>query len=364
MKRRYCTYFDRNYLVRVIALIQSLNRHHRDEFELFAVCMDEISRVILAALNLPNVRLVPLHEIEWRDAALLATKKQRSLVEYYWTMTPTITLRMLERLEPGDVLTYLDADLYFFSAPDPIFAELGDASILIHEHRLSPHLAHIAKRNGKFNVGLLCFRKDADGLEALRWWRERCLEWCFKRCENGKFGDQMYLDDWPQRFRRLVVLQHIGAGTAPWNHDQYRFSRDDAGQVRVNDLPLVFYHVQALGLMGKHVVLPARQGDYLLTEPILKHCYLPYIEELMKAIELVRQVLSDFEFGMSEENVMTPHHTFVARRKLRQQIETVRLPHKRAPLSAEWDAYHSAQTIDLNRIVGDDTVESAAGRVK
>ena len=33
------------------------------------------------------------------------------------------------------------------------------------------------------------------GLKALKWWRDRCLEWCYARIEDGKFGDQFYIED-------------------------------------------------------------------------------------------------------------------------------------------------------------------------
>jgi hypothetical protein len=130
MKRYYCTYFDRNYLVRVTALIESLNKHEKNEFELFAVCHDEISRVILEKLNFPNVTVIPIHRIEQGDVELTSTKTTRSLVEYYWTAGPSIILWVLENYPQIDVLTYIDSDLFFFSSPEPIFDELGDNSVM------------------------------------------------------------------------------------------------------------------------------------------------------------------------------------------------------------------------------------------
>lgn len=37
-------------------------------------------------------------------------------------------------------ITYLDADLMFYSHVQPLFDEIGDASIAIIEHRFSPRL--------------------------------------------------------------------------------------------------------------------------------------------------------------------------------------------------------------------------------
>lgn len=214
--RYYVTYFDKGYLVRAVALHSSLMRHERMPFTLYAVCLDELTRLLLDKLNLPGVVTVPLHEIEADDEALRQARLSRSLVEYYWTLTPTVILRLLDRYPQIAAITYLDADLYFFSSPQPIFDEFDSHSILIHEHRFYEAFKPAAIF-GRFNVGLLCFRRDASALEALRWWRDRCNEWCYKRLEDGRFGDQLYLEDWPERFNGVRVLEHIGAGVAPWN---------------------------------------------------------------------------------------------------------------------------------------------------
>jgi hypothetical protein len=162
--------------LKAIALIESLIQNERNDFTLYAVCMDEVTHILLRQLNLPNVKIIPMHAIERGDAELQSMKKNRSIVEYYWTTTPSIILNILNRYEEIDILTYLDADLYFYSSPDPIFEELDSHSILIHEHRFSPSMAYLGKSNGKYNVGLLSFRNDDAGILALQWWRERCLE--------------------------------------------------------------------------------------------------------------------------------------------------------------------------------------------
>jgi len=262
MKRFYCTYFDKAYLVRGIALITSLTAHENRDFTIYVVCLDEITRVILARLGFRNVVLIPLHEIEQGDDDLLAAKRNRSLVEYYWTLTPTIILRIIERYPEIDILTYLDADLFFFSAPDPIFDELADGSVLIHEHRFPPSLEPLAI-HGKYNVGLLCFRRDKRALKVLYWWRDRCNEWCYSYVEDGKYGDQLYLNDWTERFEGVGVLKHVGAGLAPWNQIQYHYTLKGEAGLLIEGLPLVFYHFHAFDFFSPDVIVPASMAMLL-----------------------------------------------------------------------------------------------------
>jgi hypothetical protein len=348
MKRYYCTYFDRNYLIKGLALIESLKRHEKNGFLIFVVCLDEITRVILDKLNLQNVKTIPFHEIEQRDFPLLAAKQNRSLVEYYWTLTPTIIIRILENNPEIDVLTYLDADLFFYSSPDPIFKELSNHSILIHEHRFSPSLRYLGQF-GKYNVGLLCFRNDRFGMEALNWWRKRCIEWCYTRFEDGKFGDQLYLNGWPTRFEGVRVLQNIGAGVAPWNHEQYTYSIDTSNNILVNGKRLIFYHFHGLSFVHSHIIVPAIH-NHPLTEEIIRLCFLPYINSLSRGIESVQTVLPDYSFGLSEENILTTVHTFIAKSVLTSRIESSGIPQIPFHLDKDWDCFCSPQLKDHSPI--------------
>ncbi len=343
MKRYYCTYFDRNYLIKALALIESLNRLERDPFTLYAVCLDEISRVLLTKLAPPNVVAVPLHEIEQGDEELTVARRNRSLVEYYWTLTPTVILTLLQRYPESETITYLDADLYFFSSPTPIFDEFGDHSILIHGHRFSPALAHLEEGNGTFNVGLLCFRNDHNGLEALSWWRDRCNEWCYHRSEDGKMGDQMYLNDWPNRFKGVKVLEHKGAGMAPWNHEQYAIDQSGAGEVMIDELPLVFYHFHSFFYANPDIIIPANHLHYPLSEEVLRLCFMPYVRTLRDKTSQVMALLPTFSFGLVNENLLTASHTFLCNSTCSAQLaKSAQLPPP-IPLDEEWDCFCSAQ---------------------
>ncbi len=339
MKRFYCTYFDKNYLVRALALINSLQQHEKSDFVLFAVCMDELSRAFLEKLALENVVPIPIHQIECGDKALISTKETRSLVEYYWTATPSIILYFIEHYPEIEILTYLDSDLFFFSSPDPVFQELGQQSILLHEHRFSSSLMHLAEHNGKYNVGLLCFRNDTHGIHALRWWRERCLEWCFTRYEDGKLGDQMYLNDWKERFQKVVELQHIGGGLGPWNQEQYVFQKNIFGKTLVNELPVIFYHFHALRFVNPEIIIPVDHLHYPMNLLVLEHCYVPYILALSNSLQVLKTVMPSFDCGLRSEETISVNHIIFGKACLADALKAQAIPQTPIRMHPDWDCY-------------------------
>src|SRR3970040_1298393 len=114
----FCTLFDRKYLFKRVTLHRSLRRHGQD-FTMHMLCMDDITFETVAALHLPRVK--PIRLAEFEDPELLSAKRSRSEVEYFWTCTPSLPVFVLEREPAADLVTYLDADLFFFGPPDPIF---------------------------------------------------------------------------------------------------------------------------------------------------------------------------------------------------------------------------------------------------
>jgi hypothetical protein len=276
--RYFCTYFDVRYALRGLTLYRSLSRHC-PAFRLWVLCMDDETHVLLSGLGLPNLTAVPLAGLEAWDPELAGVKPRRQRVEYYFTCTPSLPRFILAQHPEVELLTYLDADLFFFDSPESVFDEIGSASVAIIGHRFPPQLRAF-ERFGIYNVGWVSFRRDEAAAECLGWWRERCLEWCHDRCEEGRFADQKYLDDWPRRFKNVAVLRHQGANVAPWNVMAQRL--DGTGdRVLVDGTPLVFFHFHGFRRLGRWLY-DTNLGTYgaRASATVRRRIYGPYVQDL------------------------------------------------------------------------------------
>ena len=287
MTYNFCTLFDSNYLTRGLALYNSLEKHCAD-FHLYIFAFDDKCYDLLKKLKLEKATIISLKEFE--DGELLRVKPSRTSAEYCWTSTSSTILYVLQKYKV-DMCTYIDADIFFYSSPKPIFDELGSKSILITEHRYSPQY-NKEEKSGKYCVQFITFKNDENGLKALKWWRERCIEWCYARYEDGKFGDQLYLDDWTERFEGVHVLQHLGGGIASWNVQQYSFSYVNNQLVGIENktgkkFDVIFYHFHYLRFFTNSKV---ELGRRTLTQSVVDTFYKPYIRELEKLKEQIHSL--------------------------------------------------------------------------
>lgn len=276
--RHFCTYFDGNYLHRGLALYSSLQRSCRP-FVLWILCFDRQTYEIVETLRLPEVRLIGGEEFVSKDPELRLAQGNRSRVEFYWTCTPCLPLFIFRHNSDIEQIVYVDADIYFFSSLGPIEDELRSASILINLQDLSIEYAdHQAA--GKFNVGVMAFRNDCDGRACLMWWREQCLQSCRYRPEEGLYGDQHMLDDWPERFKGVVVSTAKGLRAAPWNIGKYEVRQWRGDAVLINGEPLICFHFHALRFCSPRLIflIGWKVG---LTRLCVDRIYRPYVIELL-----------------------------------------------------------------------------------
>ncbi|MCL6525017.1 MAG: hypothetical protein K6T34_10210 [Thermoflavifilum sp.] len=288
----FCTLFDSRYLTRGLVMYESLKASCQN-FHLYIFSFDDRSYHMLEKLHLDRVTVIPLSSFE--DEDLLRVKPTRTPAEYCWTSTPSTILYCIEKFNLPHC-TYLDADLYFYNDPIVCFQEMGDHSILITEHRYSPQYEK-SQIAGKYCVQFITFKNDVYGLRALKWWRERCLEWCYARIEDGKFGDQKYLDDWPERFEKVWVLQHPGGGLAPWNIQQYEVKRQGEKLICTDKrtghiFEPIFYHFHYLRFFQNGYI---ELGRRTLSEDVLRLFYKPHISRLEDMKQKLWSIDSSFD---------------------------------------------------------------------
>lgn len=267
----YVTLFDSLFLPQGLALHMSMERH-AGEYTLCVLCVDRQVYDVLIKMALPNVRLLQLSKLE--TEALKQARTTRTKGEYCWTLTPFAPRFVFEADPAVKRVTYLDADLWFRKNPAPIFREFDTSGkhVLITDHAYAPEYDRSAT-SGQYCVQFMTFTREG-GEVVRKWWEERCIEWCHGRFEDGKFGDQKYLDDWPERFADSVhVLQNKEWMLAPWNAT--RFPYGNAILWHFHGARIV---TESKGLQG--IVC----GNYVLPAQTRKCVYQDYLNDLQTCV--------------------------------------------------------------------------------
>jgi hypothetical protein len=148
------------------------------------------------------------------------------------------------------------------------------AAVSITEHAYHPAF-DMSSTSGRFCVQFLtAVRGRSDYI--ITEWERQCLDWCFARFEDGKFGDQGYLNDWPARYESDVFIplqQELFQG--PWNAQ--RFPPEKA----------LTYHFHSYLLFRGY---SANVGGYPIPKRHRTNIYTPYLKDLRAAGDLLEQV--------------------------------------------------------------------------
>ncbi len=277
----FATYFDKNYLPHGLMLIESL-LPSAQSCQLYILCLDEETHAFFQQYSCKlSITAIPLSELESADPELLAVKSDRSRIEYYFTITSCWCHYLMSTIDELEALFYVDADLYFYEKVDLIADEMEESSVMIIPHRFSQQNQHLEKY-GKYNVGLVAWRKDQWGKLCLADWRRDCIAWCYDRFEGDRFADQKYLDYWPDKDYHVKICDHPGFNVAYYNVGRHEIDMEE-GKITVDGKPLVFFHFHKVERLRRNIF-----GILLLDEKgygdklIFKYIYLPYFKRLFR----------------------------------------------------------------------------------
>jgi hypothetical protein len=275
----YCTYFDIAYAARGRLLIESL-RQCGDFGPIYVLALDEETFDEVSTWAGSDIHVLTLLDLEQEFPRLSTARLDRSQMEYVFTLTPWLIKWTMRTLDEDSWVTYLDADMAFYSSTSPIYELLTDASIGIVPHRFSWE-QFWRRKYGKYNVAWVSFKKDTAGQACLHWWADQCHTWCRDQVDDGRFADQGYLDKFPQLFDGVQIIDLPGADVAPWNIRRYRFTSTDHVTVLVDGAALIFFHFHGLRVEG--TLFHFRHAPYLArTSPLIRELiYRPYCAKLL-----------------------------------------------------------------------------------
>jgi hypothetical protein len=227
--RYYCTLSDKNYLIKGLALLESLKSLSSEQYLIYYLCMDDYTYDSINALTELNVKAINISSLN-DDEDFLTLKSNTEYVPedfctYCFALGSFIS-EYLTRTEKLDSIMYIDSDIVFHQDPKLIFETISNKSIGIILHRHVP----IGHHCGGYNVGVVYFRNDDVGYKCLKWWRDCVMdpnnEWF---AQYGRVGDQVYLEGFEPLFGEsniCVIDTGIGHG-APWNFALYQYEGED-----------------------------------------------------------------------------------------------------------------------------------------
>ncbi len=288
----FCTLFDHNYLSRGLVLYESLRENCTDDFALYILATDDIAFKWLSENQHKNIIVNSITDIKEHYPVLEKLEQERPRNEFNWTLSSFSIQFFLKKYNLAS-LTYLDADLCFYSDPQVLFNELNSESVIITPHNYTPCYDQTAT-SGRYCVQFVYFKNDASGNKVLEWWRNACEECCCSTPKDGKFGDQKYLDDWLTRFPGLVHEEkHMGCGIAPWNVQQFDIEiKDDkfliTDKITKIKNTMIFYHFHGVKeFLEKDNSFIWDLSSYELSNFVIENIYRPYtkkLEETSKAL--------------------------------------------------------------------------------
>ncbi len=298
----FCTLASKQYLVKALTLYRSLKKR-MNNFQLFVCCMDNTVYKILKRIKSKNITIIRLQEIEKQNPELYKIKKERNITEYCWTLKAPLIKYVIDNYGIQSVV-YLDSDQFFFQNPKQIFEQWKDFSILMCTQRGDFELESV---HGYYQAGLLGFRRDNYGSPCLKWWKDKCFEWCYEEWdkEENRWGDQKYLEKLPYKFKSIKVVRDLGINAAPWNvvfNNDFKVTKKN-GEVYIEDKKLIVYHFGSLLIYKNGQFDLWKLGPLDFKEEVIENIYKPYLKEINKTIDiLVKNGININDIVSNKEN--------------------------------------------------------------
>ncbi len=287
--------FDKNYLFRALVLYESARKFIPD-VRFWFLCLDDETKTMLEKIGIENTLLMTPKEMDNKD--LLGTESTRTRAEFAFTAKSNWLeyLVRTKKISLGEILIWADADIMFYSSPQFVINRiLSNYSIAISPHYFPDKNKHRAKKVGYYNAGFILFKIDQNSIKCLTEWSKQCIDWCYNRLENGKLGDQMYLNSWHKKYDRVYDIPDKGINIGSWNIRNYSIKEKQDGSFLIDKDPLVCYHFHGLKI---YLDRKGRMRAYPIGI-LNKEIYSQYLEAMQEEFGKIKAIDKNWNFGFT-----------------------------------------------------------------
>lgn len=293
MKINVVTLFDKNYAMRAIAFYDALVK--LGQYKFWFLCLDNETKKMMRNLKLPNVVFMTMEELD--DQELLNTENNRSRAEFIFTSKSAWIYHVINNITEGEAIIFDDCDLFYFSSPDELLLnmEKNHCSIGIVPHRFPKSKEYMNEKVGKFNAGLLYLISDKNSKLCISEWRKQCIDWCYLKYEKDRFGDQLYMNKWPEKYHGVYEIKDKGVNLGSWSIYDFKITQKNK-VFYIDENRLICYHFHRIKFY-----LDGRKIKPLPIYVYHKGLYDTYTQELEKSWNKLLNVDRSWMYGFVEK---------------------------------------------------------------
>jgi len=242
----YCfTSITNNYLPKARILGHTLKQFH--PYWKFIVVISEPVHETVNIDNEPFDQVISIHELNIPNLNSWIFK--HTIMEICTAVKGPAAMYIAETTKTNKLI-YLDPDIAVFNSLEEI-SDLLD----VHPVLLTPHQTKAETnpddvlanevcflKHGVYNLGFFGVKCDGQGMDFLKWYRDRLSEFCYIDFNWGLYTDQRWCDLAPVLFDQLHIHRDPGCNVARWNLSQRHLFKDNTGKYIVDDSPMKFFH--------------------------------------------------------------------------------------------------------------------------
>ena len=326
MRNDYCTYIDKDNLIKGVSLINSIIRNCSDS-NIFILCLDEISRLIINKLKFSNVHTIALHEIESKDESLITYKSNSKLTDYQSILAPTLLLYIIDNYSEIECLSFIYSNFYFLACPD----------IFNYKNAQIHYRLKLENNNDAKFLWLTIYNNDVTLNQVIQL-RQLLLQSKSKNDSLNIFTNFILNND---NFNEISDTDIVFTIDKLTNQKINKF--EDI--IYIDNNRLIAYNFSDLVFINQFIIIPALDLNQKLSLEIIQICYEKYIEELYNSLVSVRGYLSDFSEGLNNKDLLTLEHTFIAFKSVFEELDRQDMPYNSFELGNNLKCYTSDQLI-------------------